>query len=709
MRTNYFLIILAFYITSCAKQPFGGNKKVQLNIVNKEQCLWSYKCLETGITYQFGGPIFEVDGKPIHCLLTDVKQLKEALTLRNQAKEYVFEGSIKENPDLSLRLIFRIPKVNPVVRFRYELYSKTKHLLTKVNGNDNLMYFATSFKAFDKIKEIRLSEFNEMVHSFSLSERVIAQTQFDDSLKLMGPLVAGTDEKQAFLVAYEHGSQVPDAFIQFNLHPDHSVNLCAVKGNYYNGQVIEPAKPYQTIWFEAVAIKGNETMLAQTYRSFILHDMATNNESRKPYIFYNTWNFQERMKNWYEKRYLDSMNLKRMLREIDVAHGMGIEVFVVDAGWFQKTGDWKPNTKFFPDTLKQVKAKLNEYGMKLGLWFNPMAAAVSSNMLKNSIKCTVSENDKPWGTLPIWETEESRFLCLVSSYRDAFANELIRLHKELGVTYFKLDAVSQYACTDSGHWHGTKNNSILERKNCYAFEIGRSLAYVVDKLSETCPDAIVDFDITEGSRAVGLGFLATGKYFLINNGPYSQSYDIPIDPVKGNLNLFFHPGPARGWICRTPLNFDKWIPSVLFLTHYFPDDPYENQSIAVGSLILGQNGIWGDLPVISKEGIDFFSKTLGLYKQVRDDITESSMITDGVIGGSPEVYEKINPENGKGAVVIFSSHAGNYSYITHNKPSKNFWATRGADVSIDKAGQAKINVEFNAAEAKIIFFGVKTE
>jgi alpha-galactosidase len=235
------------------------------------------------------------------------------------------------------------------------------------------------------------------------------------------------------------------------------------------------------------------------------------------------------------------------------------------------------------------------------------------------------------------------------------------------------------------------------------------MSYVVDKLAKECPEAIVDFDITEGGRAVGLGFLSSGKYFLINNGPYFFNYDVPFDRENGQWNIFFYPGPARTWICRTPLTFDKWIPTSLFLTHYLPDDPYENQSIAVGSLILGQNGIWGDLPKISKEGVDFFNKSLGLYKQVRGDMTETAMIRDGAVGGSPEVYEKINPVTGKGAVVIFSSHAGNYSYITRQKPGQKTWKTRGVDLSFDKEGHAVIYSKFLEAEAKIIFFGVATD
>jgi alpha-galactosidase len=344
--------------------------------------------------------------------------------------------------------------------------------------------------------------------------------------------------------------------------------------------------------------------------------------------------------------------------------------------------------------------------MKLGLWFNPTVAAKSSSMIaknKDYLKTYNGETGKPF---PIWETEESYGMCLVSPYRDAFADELIRLAKEVGVRYFKWDAIGQYGCNDPNHFHGNADNSEQERADCYGFELGRSMNYVVDKLCSVYPDAIVDFDITEGGRSVGLGFLASGKYFLINNGPYYQNYDVPINPEKDNWNIFFYPGAARGWICRTPLTFDKWIPSVLFLTHYLPDDPYENQSIAVGSLILGQNGIWGDLLKISPEGIGFFHESLGYYKQVRDDITQSTMIRDGAVGGSPEVYEKINKENGKGAMVVFSSHRGSYEYVSKSKPNQKYWSTKGVDIKFDKDGYAVIKVSFEKAEAKIVYFGV---
>ncbi len=681
------------------------NNQIQISVSNTPNSLWEYEILSSGKILNFEKPQIQIDGKLTTLTLINLTKVENFLQLRNSVKEYRFKASIKEIPDISFTLIFRIPEDNPIIKFCYELSSNKKHLLTKTAGVDDLIYFTSTLNQFSDFKEVRFSEFNEMVHSFCLSEREIVLNDLADNPKFMGPMITASNNEYSALLAYEHGSQVPDNFLEFEISANKKVMLKAVKGNYTNGYDL--TNGYQTIWFETGAVKGNEDALASKYREFMLKYMTENLESRKPYIFYNTWNFQERNKHWYKKPYLADMTLERMLKEIDAAHEIGIEIFVVDAGWFEKTGDWTPSLKRFPDGLKQVKSKLSEYGMKLGLWFNPTVAAVSSNMYKTFGNCVKTMNGDKGKPRSVWETEESYGMCLVSQYRDAFADKLIQLNKELGVTYFKWDAIGQYECNDPHHYHGDSTNTPQERLENYAFEIGRSMSYVVDKLSKACPEAIVDFDITEGGRTVGLSFLSSGKYFLINNGPYYFNYNIPFDQQNDNWNIFFYPGPARGWICRFPLTYDKWIPTVLFLTHYLPDDPYENQSIAVGSLILGQNGIWGDLPAISKDGIAFLNKTLTLYKQVRDDMTSATMIRDGDVGGSPEVYEKINPVTGKGAIVIFSSHAGKYNYVSKTKVNSEHWETTGSNVNVGMDGKARVDVEFKKAEAKIIFFGAK--
>jgi alpha-galactosidase len=655
-------------------------------------------------------PVVSLDGRDVTLSIGAVTTFGVPTELPNGCRELAFTGDVPGEVGLRLKVVFRVADDDPVVRFHYEILSDRPRHLTKPAGTDRISYLGLSLAGLPDASELRLSEFNEEFHSYMPVERSLEPRHFADGGEAMGPILLAGDATEQLLVAYEHGSTAPDEFLHYRLSPDRTVTLEAVKGNYWSGEEIGPDKPFSTVWFEIEAIRGDRLALQKAYRSFVLKHLALSPASRKPQIFYNTWNYQERLKAWEGKPYLAEMNEARMLSEIDVAHRMGVEVFVIDTGWFEKTGDWQPSPTRFPGGLKQVKARLDGYGMRLGLWFAPRMAALTSQMLKTHEDCIKTLDGKrptPWA---VWETEESLGCCVVSRFGQDFADELIRLNRELGVTYFKFDAVEQYGCNDPNHGHGTAANSPEERGDCYAFQMPLAMAAIAERVSEAVPDAICDFDMTESGRSFGLAYLSAGKYFLINNGPYNQNYDHPLPP-DGNWNLFFYPGPARDWICRSPLVFDRWIPSTLFLTHYLPDDPENNQMLSLASLILGQDGIWGDLPAISEKGVALFGSVLGKYKEVRDDIAEAYPVEGGPVGGTPEVHEKIAP-NGRGVVVLFANH-GTYRYITANQADRHVWHDEGTTVTFDDAGRAVITADFTLqpgpfpkAGAHIVFFGV---
>lgn len=135
----------------------------------------------------------------------------------------------------------------------------------------------------------------------------------------MGPILTIESAGTTTLLAYEHGSQVPDAFLRFRLSSG-AVTLEAVKGNYWGGREVGPDSPYRTVWLQAGVVASDLAAMRKAYRDFVLRVMSPNRESRRPYLFYNTWNFQERNKWWNRRPYLESMNEQRMLDEIDVAH-----------------------------------------------------------------------------------------------------------------------------------------------------------------------------------------------------------------------------------------------------------------------------------------------------------------------------------------------------------------------------------------------------
>lgn len=655
-----------------------------------------------GVSYVLKGPVFEVDGVDLVPQFSAI-DLVSNQTCREGITEYRFDCVYAARPELTLSLIVRVAQGSQVVRFKYILRGNGSCRLTKNHG-ERLNYCSVRLKPEETLTEVRFSEFNQMLHSFCMNEVSVKASAFKYGEAVMGPLVAATDGKESFLLAYEHGSQYPDAFVHFALSADRTVCMRAVKGNYLPGTLLTE-DGFETIWFDFGAVSGGIENLAAAFREFQLKYLTMNPESRKPYIFYNTWNYQERNKWWNGSTFLGDMYEARMLQEIEAAHEMGIEVFVIDTGWYEKTGDWSVNPARFTDGMMRMKAKLDGYGMKLGLWIGPSSAAVSSLAYSAYPECKVSWNGKNNDPHPIWETEESHDMCLVSPYWEHLADTLIGLAKNLGVSYFKWDAIGQYGCNSPDHDHGDMNCAPGERADAYAFRVGIYMEKIVDKVCAACPDVIVDFDITEGNRNVGLGFLSVGKYFLINNGPYYDNYNIPIDTNKEWCNIFVHPGAPRTWICRSPLTFDKWIPSVLFLTHYLPDDPISSQDINLASLILGQNGIWGDLPAVSPAGRARFAEILGKYKAVRDDITAEAAIKTGTTGAGFECYEKIYSKTGRGVVCVFSTVRDTFRYVTEKMTDQKVWSSVPATVTHLEDGTAMIEITFGEPGAAMVFFG----
>ncbi len=708
---NFLLIglVTGFQLLLLSGCQTGNTKKIvtphyTISWAASEIGSWSYTTIPGGKRVEIQLPAFEIDGKKIRVVLRHLSSENDPGILHNGVTEYQFEGIFNGDDNLKLGVTFRVSNENPVLRFRYSLKASHGQKLTRSNGTDELTYLSYYLKDASESKEIRLSVFNEMIHSCNLGEVKIYDADFTGSSSFAGPVLLGSSSDNTFLFAYEHDSMYPNNFVEYQLRPDKRVELRAVKGNYFTGQ---SADDYSTIWFEVAGVAGDEERMADQFRTFMLKYQSENLESRNPYIFYNTWGRQERVK-WAGGQYLTTMNLGYTLREIERAHEMGVDVYILDAGWFDKTGDWGVNLKNFPDGFRQISEKLKGYGMKLGVWMNPAKAAVSSQALSGNKNCLKTWNGKPVTPSPEWETEESTDMCLVSSYWKTYADVLIRLNKELGISYFYLDGIGQSGCNDPEHFHGTTQNRAEERGENYGFLLPVFLGKIIERVSDACPDVIFDFDVTESGRiGVGLQFLASGRFFILNNGPYFRNFDLGQSLLPNKChNIFIQPGPARTWFIRSVLDYDKWIPSNLFLANYQPDDPENSQIINLASLVLGQNSIWGEILKTSPEGVALFHRILGKYKQVREDVAAASPVHTGKSGDTPEIFEKINPKTGNGVVVIFANGKGNFSYITKNAVADNIWHNKGVTVKQGPDKHAKIDVLFDGASAAIIFFGI---
>lgn len=635
-------------------------------------------------------PQFHLDGRPTQC--GAFKDEGRSTLLSNGVTEHQFVAALTSHPEVSVLMRLRIPKQSPIVRIAYTLTSTKAVKMTKPEGKDSLRYLSAALGGFADVTEVRLSEFNYTLHMYHLTERPVSQASFDNNLGIMGPILTATDGRESALLAYEHGSPYPETFVQFSLTPSRVVSVDAVKGNYYTGRVIAPNKPYECIWLQAGLVKGCEKALARAYREFVRSEFAPSTASRRPNLYTNTWGYQtkeERPGTPYD--FNGKMIPPILTQQIDVAKQIGINVFVLDTGWYEKTGDYRISPDRLAAGFPALREQMRKHGIQLGLWFEPTSAAVSSDMFKKYAKFKISQNGVLPPDRPVWGTENSHDMCLASGYADVFADRLIELVKETGVTYFKWDGMNQwYFCDADCHDHGTTDNSFEERKQCFLFEYDRAMCRIVEKVIKACPDLIVDFDITEHMRNVGLSFLSVGKYFIMNDGTLGH---------VGNI--------GRSTLSRYPIDYDKWIPSSLFLSHFLPPGPVQPQDINLASMILGFNGLWGDTVAMTTEERKVMTRFTTAYRQIADDFTAASPIRDGKVGDTPEIHEKIN-SNGRGAVVLFGSR-GHYTYVTRNTVDPQWVTTAGVTVTRDSQGRARIEVDIPAEKfgAAVVFFGAK--
>lgn len=89
--------------------------------------------------------------------------------------------------------------------------------------------------------------------------------------------------------------------------------------------------------------------------------------------------------NW-EATYFD-FNEEKLLGLAQTAKELGIELFVLDDGWFgerngddSSLGDWFPNRDKLPGGLKGLGEKINDLGLQFGVWLEPEMISVNSEL-----------------------------------------------------------------------------------------------------------------------------------------------------------------------------------------------------------------------------------------------------------------------------------------------------------------------------------------
>jgi alpha-galactosidase len=143
--------------------------------------------------------------------------------------------------------------------------------------------------------------------------------------------------------------------------------------------ILEKGESFQTP--EVVMVYSSQGIgeMSRTYHRLYRKRLVRGvyRDKRRP-ILVNTW----------EAVYFN-INEEKLLSLAKEAKELGIELFVLDDGWFGRRdddtsslGDWYVDKRKLPNGLDGLGKKLNEMGLKFGLWFEPEMVSPDSELYR---------------------------------------------------------------------------------------------------------------------------------------------------------------------------------------------------------------------------------------------------------------------------------------------------------------------------------------
>ena len=142
---------------------------------------------------------------------------------------------------------------------------------------------------------------------------------------------------------------------------------------------LEPGEKFTTPEAFLNCTAGGLNGLRQNFHAFYLrHLMPPRFAGVERPVLLNSW----------ESMYYD-VTLSKIERQAELARQLGVELFVLDDGWFRKgnssrdsMGDWRCNLRKLPGGIPAAARIIHSKGMKFGLWFEPEAVTPDSELFQ---------------------------------------------------------------------------------------------------------------------------------------------------------------------------------------------------------------------------------------------------------------------------------------------------------------------------------------
>lgn len=149
--------------------------------------------------------------------------------------------------------------------------------------------------------------------------------------------------------------------------------------------------PFEFDWKLGVGEIFDSPESVMTFSNEGLNGMSQNMHAFvKEHIVRGVWKDKERpilVNNWEATFF--NFNEKKILEIAKATKDLGAEMFVLDDGWFGKRnsdkaglGDWTVNIKKLPSGIGGLAKKINDMGIKFGLWVEPEMVNPDSDLYR---------------------------------------------------------------------------------------------------------------------------------------------------------------------------------------------------------------------------------------------------------------------------------------------------------------------------------------
>lgn len=301
--------------------------------------------------------------------------------------------------------------------------------------------------------------------------------------------------------------------------------------------------------------------------------------------------------SWYATEF--NVNEEQQLALAKAAKELGVELFVIDDGWFKgrdndhaALGDWTVDKKKFPNGLQPMIKKINDMGMDFGIWVEPEMVSPNSDLYRNH---------PDWAFyFPHRTSHEGRHQLMLNLAREDVYQYLYKSLSDLlkgnNIKYIKWD---QNRTLSEPGWPSAPPDEQREVRIRYIHNFYR----LIDSLRSRFPDVLFE-DCSSGGGRIDLGMLSR-----MDQAWVSDNTD-PIDRIfiqYGYLNAF----PANAMV--------SWIT---------PGDHHRSNPSLEYKLDVAMSGVLGigyDITKWNNSERELVKKKIALYKEIRPLVQQGTL------------------------------------------------------------------------------------